>query len=64
MKKLIDITGFEYDFSITQNERKNHFLNYVKDPNNFLCCGYKVTVEFAGNKDFESCLAQGLENSK
>jgi len=64
MDKLIDVANFEYDFNKTQEKRITHFLNYVKDPNNFLCCGYRVTVEFAGNKDFETCLAQGLENSK
>ena len=64
MNNLVDITNFEYDFSKNEQERAKHFIEYVKDPYNFLCCGYKVTVEFTGINDFETSLAHGLENSQ
>jgi len=64
MENLVDIKDFEFDFNQTTEERMNQFISFVKDPYNFMCKGHTVHIEFAGNADFETCLAHGLENSK
>ena len=62
--ELVDIRGFKYDFDQSQKERSEAFLKFIKNPNKFRCGEYTVTIEFAGCSDFESCLAQGLENTE
>jgi len=64
MSKLVDVKGMPYDFDKCLKERSTSYKDYVKDPNRFKCGEYTVTVEFAGRADFESCLAQGLENAE
>lgn len=57
-KGLVDISTVNVDPSLSKEERVQEFVRQIKNPNNFMCCGYEVTVSFANTKrTLEDCLA-------
>lgn len=57
-KDLVDISTVNVDPSLPKEERIKEFARQIKNPNNFMCCGYEVTVSFANTKrTMEDCLA-------
>ena len=62
-EKLVDIRDMIYEFDQPKEERSQGFCDFIEDPNTFMCCGHKVTLEYADQDSFENCLVTGLNST-
>lgn len=58
--ELVDISTVTVDQRLPVKERVKDYIRQIKDPYHYIDHGVKVTIKFAGKKQFDECLKDAL----
>lgn len=59
MKELVDIRTVKVDTSLPMEQRKNEYVNQIKDPFNFKIGKHDFSISFSNDGlSFKDCFAQ------